>query len=114
MLGQPTLAYALSVLLTTAALCALTVAFWEGGERRVDAAGAAGASFGAAHASAQATARVGYALCGLTVAYLVLGLALARVVLPSLRLVSCACRLIGTAPGALVGALLSVLGQGQG
>ena len=100
------------MLLTTAALCALTVAFWEGGERRMDAVDAAGASFGAAHASAQSTARIGYALCGLTVAYLVLGLALARVVLPSLRLVCCACRLIGTAPGALVGALLSVLGQG--
>ena len=111
-LGQPSLAYALSVLLTTAALCALTVAFWEGGERRVDAAAAAGANFGAAHDSAQSTARVGYALCGLTVAYLGLGLALARVVLPSLPLVRCACRLIGTAPGALLGALLSVLGQG--
>ena len=34
-LQQPTLTYSLSVLLTTAALCALTYAFWVGGETEV-------------------------------------------------------------------------------
>ena len=111
-LQQPTLTYGLSVLLTTAALCALTYAFWVGGETRMADASESGANFGAGYDSAQSTARVGYALCGFTVAYLGLALALLRVVLPSLPLVQCACRLIGTAPGAIVGALLSVLGQG--
>ena len=44
--------------------------------------------------------------------YLLVALVLFRVLLPSLPLVQSACRLIVMAPGAIVGPLLSVVGQG--